>query len=149
MIIDKLANAKFYYGIHPRMQKGLEYLIEHDLNSFAPGKYEIDGLNLFIIIEEYETRPKEQGRWESHLKYADIQYMISGQERMGYSTIEGMNEIERHEEKDHYYYEGTGDLMLVNQGSFAIFLPEEVHSPEIYDRTPQSIKKAVVKVLLD
>ena len=77
MIIDKLANAKFYYGVHPRIQKGLEFLIEHDLNSFAPGKYEIDGLNLFIIIEEYETKPKEQGRWESHLKYADIQYMVS------------------------------------------------------------------------
>ncbi|MDR7237666.1 YhcH/YjgK/YiaL family protein [Neobacillus drentensis] len=149
MIIDKLSNAKLYYGVHPRIQKGLEYLIEHDLNSMAPGKYEIDGLHLYVLIEEYETMPKEQGRWESHRKYADIQYMISGQESMGYSTIEGMNLIERHEEKDHFYFEGSGDLLLVKQGSFAIFLPKEAHMPQISDSTPQSIKKAVVKILID
>jgi YhcH/YjgK/YiaL family protein len=104
---------------------------------------------MYILIEEYETMPKEQGRWESHRKYADIQYMISGQERMGYSTIEGMNLVERHEEKDHFYLEGAGDLLLVKQGSFAIFLPEEAHMPQIYESTPQSIKKAVVKILID
>ena len=149
MIIDKLSNAKLYYGVHPRIQKGLEFLSEHDLNSISPGKYEIDGLNMFVLIEEYETIPKEQGRWESHLKYADIQYMISGQERMGYSNIEGMSVVERHEKKDHFYLEGAGDLLLVKQGSFAIFLPEEAHMPEIANSAPQYIKKAVVKVLCD
>ncbi|WP_438351994.1 YhcH/YjgK/YiaL family protein [Paenibacillus sp. FA6] len=37
-------------------------------------------------MQEYETSHPDQGRWESHYRYMDIQYMISGEERMGYAN---------------------------------------------------------------
>lgn len=149
MIIDKLSNANLYYGLHPRIKKGLEFLIENDVHSLEPGKYEIEGSNLFVIIQEYETIQAEQGRWESHYKYTDIQFMIHGEERMGYVNIEGLKVVEQHKEKDLLFLEGNGDLMLVNQGSFAIFSPEDAHMPTLCVNESQYIKKAVVKLLWD
>jgi YhcH/YjgK/YiaL family protein len=149
LIIDKLSNANLYYGLHPRIKKGLEFLIENDVHSLKPGKHEIEGPNLFVIIQEYETIQVEQGRWESHYKYTDIQLMIHGEEQMGYANVEDLEVVEEHKEKDRLSLEGNGTLLLVNQGSFAIFSPEDAHMPTLCVHEPQYIKKAVVKLLWD
>jgi len=36
---------------------------------------------------EYQTKPREQGIWEAHRKYIDVQYMIQGSELMGWASI--------------------------------------------------------------
>lgn len=146
MIIDKLSNADLYYGLHPRIKKGLEFLIENDINSLLPGKYEIEGSDLFVVIQEYETIQIEQGRWEAHYTYTDIQYMIRGAERMGYANVGDLEVVEQQEEKDLLFLEGNGDLLLVNEGFFTIFSPEDAHMPMLYAHEPQYVKKAVVKV---
>ena len=146
MIIDKLSNAEIYYGLHPRIKKGLQFLFDNDLNSLTPGKYEIEEDNIFVMIQEYETIDVEQGRWESHHKYTDIQFMINGEERMGYANIEAMEVVEQHKEKDLMFLEGNGDLLLVKQGYFTIFSPEDAHMPTLCVHEPRYIKKAVVKV---
>ncbi|WP_180960437.1 YhcH/YjgK/YiaL family protein [Neobacillus cucumis] len=149
MILDKLSNAKLYFDLHPRIRKGLEFLMENDLNSLAPGKYEIDGTHIFVTIQEYETIPTEKGRWESHYQYTDIQYMIRGEERMGYANVKELEIVEQNEDRDLMFLEGTGDLLKVGQGYFAIFTPEDGHMPTLCVDEPQFIKKAVVKVLCD
>lgn len=145
MIIDKLSNADLYYGLHPRIKKGLEFLIENDINSLSPGRYEIEGSDLFVVIQEYETIQIEQGRWEAHDTYTDIQYMIRGAERMGYANVGDLEVTEQHREKDLLFLEGNGDLLLVNEGFFTIFSPQDAHMPMLYAHEPQYVKKAVVK----
>lgn len=149
MIIDKLSNAELYYGLHPRIKKGLEFLIDNDLNSLEPGKYDIEDDNIFVMIQEYETINVEHGRFESHKKYTDIQFMILGEERMGYANVEGLKVAEQHLEKDLMFLNGKGDLLLVNQGFFTIFSPEDAHMPTLSVKEPQYVKKAVVKVYCD
>lgn len=149
MIIDKLSNAELYYGLHPRIKKGLQFLIDNDLNSLTPGKYEIEEDNIFVLIQEYETIHTEQGRWEAHYKYTDIQFMISGKEYMGYANVDGLKVVEKHKEKDIMFLDGNGDLLMVNQGSFTIFSPEDAHMPTLCVQEPQHVKKAVVKVFCD
>lgn len=149
MIIDRISNAALYFDLHPHMKKGLQFLLREDLHTLQAGKYEIDGENVFVLIQEYETIPPEQGRFESHYKYTDIQYMIDGEEKMGYANFDEMKIVEQYEEKDLMFLEGEGDLFTVNQGAFAIFSPQDVHMPQIYLDSPKKIKKAVVKVLVD
>ncbi|MBD8069427.1 YhcH/YjgK/YiaL family protein [Bacillus sp. PS06] len=146
MIIDKLSNAQLYDGVHPRIQKGLQFLQENDLHALEPGKYEVEGDDVFVLIQEYETISEEQGRWESHRTYTDIQYMIRGQERMGYVNVHELLVAEEHLDKDLLFLEGKGDLLRVTEGSFAIFTPEDGHMPMISVQEPQVVKKAVVKV---
>lgn len=149
MIIDKLSNAKLYEGIHPRLKKGLQFLQENDLNSLAVGKYDIEGDKVFVLIQEYETKPIEEGRYESHYQYTDIQCMVQGEERMGYTNVDNVKVNEENRDSDIQFYEGEGDLLLVKAGCFAIFTPEDAHMPAICIDQPKSIKKALVKVLCD
>ncbi len=149
MIIDKLSNAKLYEGLHPRLKKGLQYLQENDLNALAPGKYEIEGDKVFVLIQEYETKQIEEGRYESHYQYTDIQCMVQGEEKMGYTTLDNVKLAEEIKENDIMFYEGEGDLFLVQAGSFAIFTPQDAHMPAICIDQPKKIKKALIKALCD
>ncbi|MCQ6276864.1 YhcH/YjgK/YiaL family protein [Bacillus sp. V3B] len=149
MIIDKLSNATFYEGLHPRLKKGLQFLQENDLNSLPVGKYDIEGDKAFVLIQEYETKAVEEGRYESHYQYTDIQCMVQGEERMGYTNVENVKVNEEDKEKDILFYEGNGDLLLVKAGYFAIFTPQDAHMPAICIDQPKSIKKALVKALCD
>ena len=112
MIIDKLSNAKMYDGVHPRLKKGLDFLLENDLNSLAVGTYQVDGDKVFVMIQEYETKLVEQCRYEAHYQYADIQYVIQGAEKMGYTNIAETKVEEADKGKDLMFLEATGDDLL-------------------------------------
>ena len=152
MIIDKLSNAKTYEGLHPGLKTALQYLQENDLSNLPAGKLEVKGEKLFLLVEEYETKLEEQALFESHNKHIDIQYMVQGEERMGYTHIEHMKVVkEEHKEKDIIYYEGKGekvDFFLVQEGYFTIFFPQDTHAPGIIVEESKRIKKVIVKVLL-
>jgi YhcH/YjgK/YiaL family protein len=89
MIIDNLKNAKLYYNLNDRMARAFKFLDERDLAKLEVGKHEIEVDNIYASVEEYQTKPKEEGRWEGHRKYLDIQYMIKGQELMGCTDLAG------------------------------------------------------------
>lgn len=149
MIIDKLCNAEQYYGLSDRIEKALRYLQNTDLENIKIGKYEIDGKNIFLVVSEYEAKNIEQGKWEGHRKYLDIQYVVSGKEKIGYADINSMKTMgEYNEEKDILFFEGEGDLLLVNEGTFALFAPQDVHMPGIKVNSGQHVKKIVVKILV-
>ena len=149
MIADNLKNAKLYYGLGERMEKALRYLQENDFSELEPGKYVVDGIKVFAVVQKYESKPMEIGKWEAHRKYIDIQYMVNGSENMGYAYIEDMKDIENYnEEKDIAFTEGKGSFLAMKSGMFAVFAPDDIHMPGIAIDKPQSIKKVVVKVLV-
>jgi YhcH/YjgK/YiaL family protein len=79
--------------------------------------------------------------------------MITGRERMGVAPIEGMRSQMAYDgEKDLEFFAGgasEGQLVTVDQGSFTIFLPHDVHMPNLALAASQRVKKVVVKVKLD
>ncbi|WP_443661024.1 YhcH/YjgK/YiaL family protein [Clostridium sp.] len=149
MIINKLTNAEQYYGVSQRIEMGLKYLKDTDLAKIEPGKYEIDGKNIIALVSEYETKDIEKGKWEAHKNHIDIQYVVSGGERIGYANINEMKvSSEYNEEKDVFFLKGEGDMLLVKEGTFAIFAPEDVHMPTINAGNTKHVKKVVVKILV-
>ena len=97
MITDHIKNAASYKNISDRIKKALDYLENEDLKSLTTGKYELDGDNLFVLIQEYEGKQVENGKCEAHKNYIDIQYIIEGCERMGYGTVDTMEVIEEYD----------------------------------------------------
>ena len=150
MIADKLTNASNYYGLGVLYKKGLEYLKNIDLAALAPGRYEIDGDNLFVLIQEYDTKPIEDCKWEAHRLYADIQYIISGRELMGYAPVEKLTDVVDHTpEKDVLNYKDSnkvGVYFEAEAGDFFVFLPHDGHAPNIANGQCVKNKKAVVKI---
>lgn len=68
MIIDKLANAHLYFGLGERINKALTYIKETDFSKMELGKYEIDGDNIFALVNEYKTKDQNEGKLEAHKK---------------------------------------------------------------------------------
>jgi YhcH/YjgK/YiaL family protein len=153
MILDQLDSALMYGGLGERIAIGLALLNEDSIRDAPPGKYEVDGDSFFYIVDEYETKPIEQGRLEIHRKYLDIQYIISGGECIGFAPLEGLTEETPYEgEKDlaFYRYEPTMSKLKLKQGMFAIFWPNEPHMPgRCIGVSPEKVKKIVVKIRME
>ena len=149
MIVDRLANASLYRAIHPRLAAGFDFLGKLDPGAFAPGRTEIEGDTLFAIAQEYETRPREAGKWEAHRRYIDIQYLVEGEEAMGYAPLERLAVTQPYDAaKDCLLLQGEGSLVHLRAGEFAVFYPQDAHMPSLAIGTPSPVKKVVIKVLV-
>ncbi len=149
MIIDNLRNHQLYAGLHERIDMAFDYMRNTDLETLPAGKYEIDGTNLFAMVQEYDTKPVDECGMEAHKKYIDVQYMVRGAEIVGHVLLNG------HEPTVKAYSDET-DLMLfpdapsfitkMDAGTFMIFYPTDMHMPCIQVDGPETVKKVVVKV---
>ncbi|WP_024346479.1 YhcH/YjgK/YiaL family protein [Lacrimispora indolis] len=151
MIFDSAKNLDFYrnLGMDGRYEKAVDFLKNTDLESLAPGKYEIDGKNVFANVTEYTTVPWEEAKYEAHHNYSDIQYMISGSETMTYARIDELAEkVPYNEEKDVVFYdnENPGLKVVVKAGEYMIFNPWDGHKPKAAAGEPAFIKKVIVKI---
>lgn len=151
MIFDSAKNLDFYrsLGVDGRYEKAVDFLKNTDLESLAPGKYEIDGKNVFANVTEYTTVPWEEAKYEAHHNYTDIQYVISGSETMTYARIDELNEkVPYNDEKDVVFYdnENPGLKVVVKAGEYMIFNPWDGHKPKAAVSEPALIKKVIVKI---
>jgi YhcH/YjgK/YiaL family protein len=148
MIIDRLEKASLYQGVHKRLAAAFDYLQKTDLEKVEPGAHEIDGRKVYVMVQQYETKPMERGRWEAHRKYIDVQYVHRGGERFGYANVLDLKPGNYEEAKDFLSLEGEGkgDFFLVRQGTFVILFPQDGHMPGMAVSTPQPVKKFVVKI---
>ena len=85
MIIDQIKNSSLYFGVNKGLTTAFHYLQNTDLSKIEPGRYEIDGSNVYALVQQYETKAKEKGRWEAHRRYMDVQYLVRGVELFGFS----------------------------------------------------------------
>ena len=133
--------------------KAFAFLKNNKLDTLAPGKYVIDGDNLFVSVTEGPTKDLEAARWEAHKKYIDIQYIIVGKEKMGVMPVDKASIVNNFddvkdigfytaEEKDAVYHEATPE-------AFLIFFPDDAHRPGIKIEGTDSNKKLVVKIKAD
>jgi YhcH/YjgK/YiaL family protein len=145
MILDTLSNAAKYTGLKMGISEAFGFLDQPGLADLPDGTYEITGDRIFAIISHETGRRVTDGELEAHRKYTDIQYVISGDESMGWKSREGLvHTVDYDEEKDLEFFEGEPDAIVrVPPGSFAVFLPADAHLPLIGDGP---IHKVVVKV---
>ncbi len=148
MILDTLDNAAKYAGLRIGISEAFGFLNQPRLIDLPDGKYEILGDRVFAMIAHEEGRKVSDGELEGHRKYIDIQYVISGEESMGWSPREGLvPSLEYDVETDLEFFKGPPkSIIRVPPGSFAIFLSTDAHLPLI-GKGP--IHKVVVKVAVE
>lgn len=150
MITSTISQLHWYKVISPNFEKAIHYALSADFATMEPGKYQIDGENVFAIVNEYTTKPLSECDPESHQDYADIQIIISGAERFGYTPLTGQPATTPYDpEKDVAFYtipEEALNFITLPAGEFIIFFPSDIHQPEIFLHQPALVKKVVVKV---
>lgn len=147
MIKDKLTNANTYYNLSARIQQAFEWLKSNDLLNMPDGKHIIDGEHIFANVQTYST--KDEAPYEGHRKYADIQYMIKGCERIGVTDYKNCSTIEEYDaEKDIEFLKNNSDdtYQILEEGNFLIFYPQDAHQPALNPNKKLNVKKVIVKV---
>ena len=153
MIIDTLKNCEIYYGIHPRFEAAFDFIKKACAEKLPVGKYEIDGKNLYALVQEYDSKAPEAAKFEAHKNYIDIQYIISGTENMQALDIsDAIANTEYNAENDVIFFENTDKVTtsIFTNESFAIFFAHDVHRPGMATKNgSEPIQKIVVKVKID
>jgi len=151
MIADTIKNKNQYSGMSPRMKAAFDYLSGTDFSKIEVGKYEIDGANLFALVQAYDSIPKEQGKWECHKNYIDIQYIVEGVEQIGFQNVDVMKvTTEYNPEKDIAFLSGEGDFVNLPKDSYGVFFPQDAHMPKVAPgNKPGYVKKVVIKIKID
>lgn len=147
MIFDSIENAEKYYGLGEKIKIAFEFLKSTDFKSLKEEKIEIDGDNIFAMMQKYKTRNSEDAKWEAHRKYIDIQYMVSGAENMGFVLADYLDILEEYnDEEDVEFLKGLGDYVQVNEGEFVVFFPDDAHMPGLKIKENEMVHKVVIKI---
>ena len=71
------------------IQNVISYLKEHDFVSMEPGVYELQGKDLYVQVFDAVTGSVGEKRPESHEDYLDVQFLASGEEKLGFTPNTG------------------------------------------------------------
>ena len=131
-----------------RINSVVEYISKLDLINIKPGKYEVRA-DFYYTVQEYEAFSEENSVWESHNKYVDVQWLISGQEKLYITDIRNLQSRDDYDcDRDviHYYPSSDQSSILLVPGSCAILFPKDAHRPARYLGIDCIVKKIVGKL---
>jgi YhcH/YjgK/YiaL family protein len=142
-------------------------------SSTPTGIQKLQGDEIYVNVHGYDTLPREECRFESHRRYVDLQYCISGGEIIDWSLASALEpDAAFDSDKDLQFYcqpqpgpslagqRSASDVLISSScllnsrlsplsmfpGSFAIFHPSDAHRPKVRDGVNPSVFKLVIKV---
>lgn len=149
--INKKEFACQYSRNKDRWNKAFLFLKTNDLNNLKPGRYELEGDSLYVNVDEYITKEEENTRYEAHRKYADIQYLVYGEENIGITTLKSTMEATSYDSvKDIIFLiANQNSYQLASPEQFFVFFPGDAHRPCVKIGENMKVRKVVVKVLIE
>ncbi len=153
MIFGRLDNLAAEAETLPaNILEALQFLADTDLASADTGRVDIDEERLFAQVQDYTTQPASEKRPEAHERYIDVQYVLSGREKMGFAPMVGKPPVVEDllEENDVLFFGEVQDesYLTFSAGSYAVFYPWDVHRPGCSAEQDEEVRKIVVKVRL-
>lgn len=158
MIADKLSEIG-KYGLPKAYCEQITAFVERCQREKLPaGRYDLLGEDLFVMVQRYGTRPIAGSRLEAHRVYSDVQYIISGQERILWAPadVAQVPEEDQTPASDTLLYSEADSqakcagYALLSAGMFALYRPMEQHMPCVHPRddAPAQVEKLVFKARL-
>lgn len=151
MLFCECSVVEKYNYLEEKFLCAYEWLQKTDLLSIKAGSYPIMGNDVVANVQEYTTFPSDEGYFETHERFFDIQYMVSGIERFGICKREGLVVRSTDKANDLILYEEpecSGNVILT-PGDLVVVAPEDAHKPRCQaGEKPCAVKKVVVKVAI-
>lgn len=109
------------------------------------------GGGVFAMEQVYHAKPREEGFFESHRKYIDLQVIVAGIELMEVEDISRLIvTMDYDAERDFGKYAidvPTAAKLVLRAGDAALFFPSDGHMPSLrVAGEPTLVRKTVVKV---
>jgi biofilm protein TabA len=145
--IDKIQFAKQYHLNKKYWDEAFAYLKNTDLKTLTNGRHVIDGENVYALVTEAPSKDYDKTAFESHRKYIDLQFVITGEENMAKAPLASVTVSKPYNETtDLANYSGDGKIYTVPAGTFILFFPTDAHRPNITPGGNKVVKKVVIKV---
>lgn len=132
----------------PKFETAFAFLKREDLDTLPEGWVELEN-GVRASVQFYQTMPSAQLRFETHEKYFDIQYMVRGEEWLGYVSREKLIVETPYDTKaDVTFYQTSAAVggVYLRAGEYAVLAPEDAHQPRCIARSAMPVVKIVVKV---
>ena len=115
------------------------------------GITKLDGDDMFVNVMKYDTLPRGECQFETHIKYIDLQYTIAGCESMDVINRGQLDPKDSYDAgRDLQFYKDPGVIdcsnIVMNPKNFVILLPHEAHRPKIQVPPSLDIFKLVIKI---
>jgi len=147
MIVDNIRNAHLYLGLGKGFEEALTFLKNYD--GAADEKADITVSDKVMVkCRPYMTKPQSECAFEAHKRFADIHFVVSGCEMIGYAPTPSLTVVSENDEKDLIMLDGEGTNILLNPGDFMITFPDDAHMPCIAKDQPVFCAKLVAKIEL-
>lgn len=140
--------AKYDY-LAEKFKIGYEFLKRSDLATLPAGKIPLEG-GVHVMVQEYDSKSPDSCKFETHDKFFDIQYVVSGAEGFGVAN-RGVLTVDTpyNPEKDITFYKDpeAGGTVILNAGDMILVAPEDGHKPGLAIAGKQvPVKKLVIKI---
>ncbi|WP_333650267.1 YhcH/YjgK/YiaL family protein [Lacrimispora sp.] len=148
MLISSLVLAEHYDYLAEKFRISYAFLSRPDLADLPVGSIKLEQ-GVTASVQEYTTIPSHEGKYETHDRYFDIHYMVTGREVFDLAPRDALEEkIPYNAERDITIYHGPNmaSQIILSQGELIVLSPEEAHMPKIIAGEPCTVKKIVLKV---
>jgi YhcH/YjgK/YiaL family protein len=150
MIVTDLEHIERQAAMTPGLCTAVDFLRQLVMNSLPEGRVEIDGHRVFATVQRYETLKTDAPKFECHRTYIDVQFIVSGEEVIGWAPAEQMKIVEPYEADKDICFGTLAGLpwtpVLLRAGQVAVLFPEDAHAPKLAAGIPSPVMKIVIKV---
>lgn len=144
MIVCPFKDLGRYAPIIPGLEEAMQAVA--DMTEWVPGTIALSGGNK-ILVQQGVTRPVEGRLCEAHRQYLDVQYIVEGEEVVGWAPLDTLTlDGEFDTAKDKGMYAGPVDCMRIAEGYCYVAFPEDGHMPGSHLDKPHSYRKLVLKL---
>lgn len=143
MIVCPFKELRRYAAVIPGLEEAIKTI--EGLETLEPATYPLSCGK--VMVQKGTTKPLAGAALEAHGKFLDIQYILEGQEVVGWAPTDTLTpEGAFNTEKDVGMYTGSSTPLTVKAGYCYVVYPEDAHAPGKHLDTPNDYTKIVVKL---
>lgn len=124
-----------------------DFIKNTNIESLETGRYFLDR-DIYLNVDEYNTKPLNECRYEAHKKYIDIQMLVRGNEAIYVENIDSLNPITAYNvDKDIIFYKNniSSNCFDIKEKECLVLFPQDGHIPCV-NESKQLNKKVVFKI---
>lgn len=144
MIVCPWKDLGRYAAIIPGLEEAMQLVAE--LKTLEPATYPLSNGGK-VMVQQGTTLSTENAQLEAHRAYLDIQYIVKGQEVVGWAPLETLSPAGAFDTaNDKGMYTGKCDFLPIGEGCCYVVFPEDAHMPSRHLASPNAYQKIVVKL---
>ncbi len=152
MLFDNIDNFFRYAQKNESSIMAYDFIVNYLKKPLPLGHYELDGDNVFANVIEYDTVPAADKDFETHRRYIDFQFLVSGRELIYLERPEALEVSSPYDaENDVEMLKGKSGIcgFLLQPNQFAVFYPHEAHKPGCCGKASEKVRKIVIKIAMN